>query len=107
MILELLVQAAKAIAVSTSESPVAGYIVPAAWAIVIGMNAWVIRTTHKTRDQVRDLARELFGRKGDNGIAGDVHAHSEQLTDHELRITRSEEWIERTDEDRRQGRAHD
>jgi hypothetical protein len=74
---------------STDASPLAGHLVQGAVALILALQAWVIRAVTSTRDEVRTIRQALFGVNNDNGIDGAVKAH-------EHRLTECEGYIERT-----------
>lgn len=93
----MLLLQATATAVSTASSDGLGtHIVQGAVAMILALQAWVIRAVTMTRDDVRTIRQSLFGVNNDNGIDA-------QVKDHEGRIGECEAYIERTVPERLRG----
>ena len=82
----MLIQTATAVATTTGLD---ARVVEAAFAVILGVNVWMIRVVTQTREGVRSITQSLFGVSGDNGI-------NSAVIDHEHRITATEGYIERT-----------
>jgi hypothetical protein len=92
----MLLLQATATAVSTSSDGLGTHIVQGAVAMILALQAWVIRAVTMTRDDVRMIRQSVFGVNNDNGIDAAVK-------DHESRIGQCEAYIERTVPERLRG----
>jgi hypothetical protein len=101
MTLLSLLQTAQAVAVAAQDSAAGDYLVRGAIALILGLQAWSIRTVNKTREDLGVITQALFGRRGDNGIERTVEAHGAELVDHDRRLTQSEGRLDRIDVERR------
>jgi hypothetical protein len=95
MTLVLLTVQAVAVAQSSSDG-LGTHIVQGAVALILALQAWVIRAVTMTRDDVRMIRQSVFGVNNDNGIDAAVK-------DHESRIGQCEAYIERTVPERLRG----
>ena len=72
----------------------------AAGMIIVGLQAWVIKTVRDIGQEMSAWRVVLFGHKGDNGINGSVkeilkrmHEHGNVIQAHEFRIDQTEDEV--------------
>jgi hypothetical protein len=83
--LHSLLQAA-ATAIATSNDALSTHLVQGAVALILALQAWVIRAVTTTRDEVREITQAVFGVNRDNGIDGDVKDLKERVAHTEAYI---------------------
>lgn len=79
----------QATAVAVAADPLGGHLVQAAVALILALQAWLIRAVTAMRDDMRTIRQTLFGVNNDNGIDGDVKNLKGRVAECEGYITRT------------------